>query len=78
MTEISFSSDEKQRLVALLQTYFDEEMGQELGRFEAEFLLDFIARELGPRFYNQGIADAHSLVTSQLEGIGDALYALGK
>lgn len=76
MKDMAFTSDQKAQMTLALQRYFEAELEQELGRFEAEFLLDFIAEQLGPHFYNKGVADAHAVMAQQMEGITDALYAL--
>jgi uncharacterized protein (DUF2164 family) len=44
MTGLSFTKEEKAIIVRKLQLYFTEELVQELGRFDAEFMLDFIGR----------------------------------
>ncbi|KGD66389.1 hypothetical protein Y5S_00056 [Alcanivorax nanhaiticus] len=54
MTDITFTQDQKDRMVAKIKTYFEDELQQEIGGFEAEFLIDFFAKEIGPYFYNRG------------------------
>ena len=76
MAEIEFSSAEKQHIGAKLKQYFDSEMDQELGSFEAQFLLDFISKEIGGFFYNKGLEDAQAALAVQLENFSDAIYAL--
>lgn len=76
MGDIEFSREEKAQLVEMLQAYFDSELDQELGRFEAEFLLDHLIRHLGPLFYNKGLLDARALLDKQMDQYTDALYAL--
>ncbi len=78
MLTISFSKEEKEQLVPLLQAYLEKEMGCDAGRFETEFLLDFIAKECGGLIYNQALADAHTLLAKRLEDITDSLYELEK
>ncbi|MAT91827.1 MAG: hypothetical protein CME59_04440 [Halioglobus sp.] len=78
MTDITFSKDETDRLVGRIKRYFDDELGQEIGGFEAEFLIDFIAREMGPYFYNRGLSDAHTLFAEKAEEIGYLLQELEK
>ncbi|MGJ7904386.1 DUF2164 domain-containing protein [Lysobacter sp. 1R34A] len=76
MSEIKFSNEEKALIVAKLQRYFSEELKQSIGRFDAKFMLDFIADEIGAYFYNRGVLDAHALLSAKLEDIGDAFYQL--
>ena len=76
MAGIDFSAEQKAALVAKLQGYFAEELGQELGRFDAEFLLDFFARELGNAFYNQGLQDARAVLARRLDELAEAIDEL--
>lgn len=76
MAGIEFSKEEKALIVRRLQIYFNEELKQELGRFDAEFLLDFVAEELGAYFYNRGLLDAQVILSSKLEDLGDAIGQL--
>jgi uncharacterized protein (DUF2164 family) len=76
MAAIKFSDQEKAAITPKIQRYFHAELDQDIGRFEAEFLLDFFAGEIGGFFYNRGLADARAAVAAQLENIDDSLYAL--
>ena len=76
MSEIKFSSEEKTLIVAKLQRYFSEELKQQIGRFDAEFLIDFISEEIGGYYYNRGVYDAQTVVAARLEDIGDQLFQL--
>nr|WP_321456206.1 DUF2164 domain-containing protein [uncultured Cohaesibacter sp.] len=78
MSDISFSIEEKFELVKILQDYFSDELGQELGRFDAEFLLDHIVKHFGPVFYNKGLLDARALLERHIESYNDDLYGLEK
>ena len=76
MADITFSSDEKAIIVRKIQRYFSEELRQEIGRFDAEFLLDFFATEVGGYFYNRGLYDAQALLSDKLEDMQDAIFQL--
>ncbi len=78
MAEISFSDDEKAVIARKIQMYFSEELDQDLGRFDAEFLLDFFAEEIGPFFYNRGVYDAQAVLESRFEELKDSLYEIEK
>ena len=56
----------------------EQELDIELGQFDAEFLLDFVSKEMGATFYNQGIYDAQALLQSKIETLSDAFYELEK
>ncbi|WP_168195211.1 DUF2164 domain-containing protein [Shewanella sp. SNU WT4] len=69
----------KQALIASLQTYIEDELNQDIGQFEAEFLLDFITEKVSAHWYNQGLQDArvlmHSTLLSCLDDIEEAVDA---
>ncbi|MEW6990899.1 DUF2164 domain-containing protein [Colwelliaceae bacterium 6441] len=76
MSAIKFSKHEKELLVAKLQQYFDRELEQEIGQFDAEFLLDFFSKELGNYYYNRGLYDAQKITAERVEQITEAIYEL--
>ncbi|UJB18619.1 MULTISPECIES: DUF2164 domain-containing protein [Lysobacter] len=76
MAEIKFTDAEKASIVAKLQRYFNDELNQQIGRFDAEFLIDFISEEIGGYYYNRGLYDAQTLVAAKLEAVGDELLQL--
>lgn len=67
MKDIEFSREQKDRMVAKIKTYFSDELQQDIGGFEAEFLIDFFAKELGPVFYNRGLFDAQQVFNEKVE-----------
>jgi uncharacterized protein (DUF2164 family) len=78
MSEIAFSKEDHEILVQKLKAYFDEELGQEIGQFECQFLLDFISEEIGAFYYNKGLSDAQAIVLGKIEDITDAFYEIEK
>lgn len=78
MAEIEFSKEEKEILVKKIKLYFSEEMKQDIGQFDAQFLLDFFAEEVGPYFYNRGLYDAQAILEKRLDDIAEAIYELEK
>ncbi|TCS43917.1 DUF2164 domain-containing protein [Reinekea marinisedimentorum] len=74
MPEIKFTTDEKAQIVKKVQLYFSEELDQTIGQFDAEFLIDFFAEEVGAYFYNKGIYDAQQVVEERIEQMKDAFY----
>ncbi|WP_373691344.1 DUF2164 domain-containing protein [Endozoicomonas sp. YOMI1] len=58
--------------------YFNDELGQDIGGFDTEFLINFFAKEIGPYFYNWGLSDAHTLFTEKTEEIGCLMQDLEK
>ena len=78
MSEIKFSRDETSRIVSKVKKHFIDELDQEIGGFEAEFLIDFFAKEIGSYFYNRGLSDAQNLFTTKAEEIGYLIQELEK
>ncbi len=76
MSTITFNNEEKAILVRKLQLYFQEELRQQIGQFDAEFLLDFISGELGAYYYNRGLYDAQAALAAKLEDVQDAIFQL--
>jgi len=76
MVKIEFSKQEKAELVDKVQQYFNDELAQELGQFDAEFLLDFFSEQLGAYYYNRGLADARTVIERNLDNITDAIYEI--
>lgn len=77
-SDIRFSADEKAVLVDKIKFYFSQELNQDIGQFDAEFLLDFIGEEMGAYFYNRGLQDAQAMLESRVESITDGFYELEK
>jgi len=78
MSQVKLSKEQTARIVELLQTYFKEKLDSDIGRFEAEFLLDFFNEEIGVYFYNQAIADTQQLLDSQFENMSEKMLELQK
>ncbi len=78
MSIISFTKQEKEEIVSKIQEYFEKELGQEIGRFEAEFFLNFIADEVGPYFYNKGVLDSQAMLQKKVDEIIEAIDSLEK
>ncbi len=76
MAKIVFSKQEKEVLIHKLQRYFSAELDRDLGQFEADFLLDFIAGDIGAFFYNRGLQDAQALIVEKMESVADAIYEI--
>lgn len=78
MSEIIFSKEEKEIIVERIKMYFREELDQEIGRFDAEFLIDFFTNELGSYFYNRGLYDAQAIISQKVEDLSESVYDLEK
>lgn len=78
MADIEFSKTERDILIKKIRLYMQEELGQELGQFDAGFLLDFVAEEIGVYFYNRGLFDAQAVLEKRLDSIAEAIYEIEK
>jgi uncharacterized protein (DUF2164 family) len=78
MDKIEFSKDEKEMMIQKVKMYFGEELNQDIGNFDAEFLIDFFAEEMGGFFYNRGLYDAETMISEKVSEISDLLLQLEK
>jgi uncharacterized protein (DUF2164 family) len=78
MSDIQFSDEEKKILVEKIQSYFHTELSEEIGQFDAEFLLDFFNREIGSYHYNKGLQDARTLIEENTQNILQRFYEMEK
>ena len=78
MSQVQFSAGDKEAIISKIKEYFRDKLDQEIGGFDAEFLLDFFAEEVGAHFYNQGLHDAQALLAGKVEELADSIYELEK
>lgn len=78
MSDIKFSKDETDRIVYKIKAYFSDELDQEIGGFDAEFLIEFFGKEIGPFFYNRGLSDAKTLFSEKVEELNYSIQELEK
>jgi uncharacterized protein (DUF2164 family) len=78
MSDIKFTEKEKKILVAKIQSYFHSELSEEIGQFDAEFLLDFFNKEIGAYHYNSGLQDARILLEENAQNIQQTFYEMEK
>ena len=78
MALIEFSKEEKLSIIKQIQDYFEDELEQEIGQFDTEFLLDFFSEKIGVYYYNKGLFDAQAILKSKVDDISDAIYEIEK
>ena len=78
MNKIEFSKEEKEVLVEQFKKYFESELNQDIGQFDAEFLIDFVSENLGNYYYNRGLQDAQIAIRSKLDDIEFEIDSLEK
>lgn len=78
MSKIDFSKQEKEIIAGKIQSYFTENLDQDIGQFDAEFLLDFFSEEVGAYYYNRGLFDAQAVLEKKLDTIFEAIHEIEK
>lgn len=78
MSKIEFSREEIEIITQKIRLYFAEELNQDIGQFDAQFLLDFVSEEIGSYYYNRGLYDAQSVLERRMDDISEAIYELEK
>ena len=78
MAFATFTRTEKDAIIRKIQSYFSKELEQEIGSFEAGFLLNFFTEEIGPYFYNLALRDAQAILSRRMDDISGAIDELTK
>jgi len=78
MPDIVFTSEEKAILVHKIQNYFTNELSEEIGQFDAEFLLEFFNKEIGAYHYNKGLQDARICIEGNSQNLLQTFYEMEK
>ncbi len=73
---IVLSTEARRAAAQRLQQWIKDELDQEVGGLQAEALLDVVLTDIGPLFYNRGVADARTVVAARAEDLDDALHGL--
>lgn len=78
MKPVEFNTQEKEVLVDKIKGYFESELNQEIGQFDAEFLIDFVSEQMGAYYYNRGLADAKLAIRLKLDDIESEIESIEK
>ena len=73
---VKLSDEETEKVVDRIKDYFIKELDSEIGRFDAEFLIEFFGKEIGRYYYNKGLRDAEVVIESALDSAKEALYGM--
>lgn len=76
MAKIEWNREQRGVLVERLREYLLDELDVELGQFDADALLDFLDRELGPAYYNLGLLDARAVLADRVGSLSEAIEDL--
>jgi uncharacterized protein (DUF2164 family) len=71
---ITLDDTRRDRLTRQLQSFFADELDEEISDFRAERVLDFFISTLGPQVYNQAVQDARKFVQDRLDDLEGEVY----
>lgn len=63
------SKEQKDKMIGLIQAYFEKEQDEKIGNLQAMLLLDFVIEKLAPTFYNLGVEDSYHYMTEKIDDI---------
>jgi len=75
---MTFTREQKTLIADELKRFVADELGNEIGSFEAEDLAEFVIERIGPWIYNQGVTDARKTLAKHVDGIQDEMSLLEK
>jgi len=79
MSNLSMLDQQQLQILAPeLQRYLADQLEVEIGQFEAQFLLDFVAAKIGRQIYNKALDDAQQALSSRMESLQAAIWELEK
>ncbi|MDY0408983.1 DUF2164 domain-containing protein [Virgibacillus soli] len=73
---MKFPNENKRQIIEMVKDYYNNEHGMEIGDLAAENFFDFIYKEIGPYFYNQGVRDAKSILEQKIMNLEEDLASL--
>ena len=68
---VKLSREDREYALVRIHDYLREERGEDIGDLAAMLLLDFITEQIGPLFFNDGVAAAQQV----LRRAGDSIDA---
>jgi len=71
LDKVALSRDDREIVLSRLREHLRDERGEDVGDLAAVMLYDFIAADIAPFFYNEGLAAAQEV----LRRAGDAVEA---
>jgi uncharacterized protein (DUF2164 family) len=71
---IKLSDERRALLIRETQTYFSDELDDEIGELRAGLVLDFFIKSVGPAVYNQAIQDARGFIQDKLIDLEGEFY----
>lgn len=75
--KIQLSDTNKLAAIQSIQRYMEKEIDTDLSEMEAEGILDYFTKELGPFAYNKGIEDAQQFLLLKAEDLSGTCFEEG-
>jgi uncharacterized protein (DUF2164 family) len=75
---IQLSKEHKEQMLNDIKNFFYYERSEEIGDLAAENMLDFLVKEIGPYFYNQGVKDSKVMVEQKRMNVEEDILSLEK
>jgi len=66
---LELTKQESVEIIPSVQKFFREELEQDLSEMRAQFLLDYVMKEIAPYAYNKGVKDAEAYFRSKVEDL---------
>ena len=73
---LKIPKEQKTQIVGVIQQYFRDERSEEIGDLAAEFLIDFMIKQMGPFIYNQAVEDVQAVLNQKMAALEEDVYAL--
>jgi Uncharacterized conserved protein len=65
----NLSKEKRAEMIQSIKRYYEREREETIGDLAAGLLLDFFTDELAVEFYNQGVYDSYTYMTSKVEDL---------
>lgn len=75
--KIQLPDTKKVEVLDSIQRFMSKEIDVDISEMQAEFVLDYFIKELGPFAYNKGIEDAQQFLLMKAEDLGGTCFEEG-
>ncbi|MFT2110781.1 DUF2164 family protein [Marinomonas sp. 2405UD68-3] len=73
MAKQALNAEVLEKVIEQTQTYLLDELDVSLGKFEVQFLVEHIIKQIGPDIYNQAIDDSMKELTRSMDSVVENL-----
>ncbi len=72
--KLTLENSRKAAICEALQGFYKTEFDESISDFQAEQLVDFLLKQIGPSQYNQAIQDARKFMSEKLDDLDTEFY----